>query len=134
MKLFGYCFIVVLCISCNNTRKETPGGGEVPSGGPCSYKQDTFPARVVNIKRLPNSPPAVFFEVQLSGTNSDTVVYSMVNNRSISEEEITRQGVKTGAVFQYIVSSIVSGSCNPHVNHLELEPYNNRASKPSPEK
>lgn len=123
MKLLFSCLLAIWCFSCNNTQKDPPGPREVPAGGPCSYKHDTLPARVVKINRQPNSMPGVYFEVRYSETHSDTVSYNTTNKRDISEEEITKSGIKPGAVFRYIVSEITSGSCNPRVTQLLLEPY-----------
>ena len=122
MKYAIICLLFVFSVSCNSKKKERDPN-DVPAGGPCSYKDKTYPAKVIDIRREPNSPARVLFEVSYNSGSRDTISYYMTNNRDITEEEIKQKGVAKDSVFQLVVSEIVSGSCNPRVKHLVLEKF-----------
>jgi hypothetical protein len=116
------CLLFAFSISCSSKNKKRDPN-DIPAGGPCSYKSKTLPARVIDIRREPNSQPSVFFEVSHNLGDLDTISYFTINNRNITEEEIKQKGVAKDAVFQLEVSEITSGSCNPMVRRLSLEKF-----------
>ena len=111
-------------MACNNKRSpETPE--EPRAGGPCTYRYDTLPAKVIKIERQAGQQPRVIFAV-LREQGADTTSYFLANNRDISEEEIKQKAVAEGAVFQMIDAKIKTGACNPHIIHIDLEKYTGR--------
>ena len=123
MKRFLYLFIFAVAInSCSNGKKEK----EIPSGGPCSYEDKFFPAKLVKLEASPDS--TIFngwFEIDDPSGNGtkDTLSYLRMSNNSITKEQIQKDSIATGNIYKYVVSTIKTGACNPDIRTIRLERY-----------
>lgn len=118
MRVFLLLSAIMLITSCNN-------GRDTPDGGPCSYSDATYPARL--IKTIPLNSEEYDAVFVLEGVKSfhgdDTVYYSRLNNQHyIQKHEMLMDSMLPGKKYAYIVKNIISGSCNPHIEWLKLEP------------
>lgn len=91
-------------------------------GGPCSYKHNVYPAKVI---QAIGDTARVFakFEVTFDNNRKDTVSYYVLNGRYISRKEATEKGVVVGAKFKYIEMHITSGACTPFIKRLTLDKF-----------
>lgn len=124
MKRFLYLLTLsALISSCNNGKKEK----EIPDGGPCSYEEKIFPAKLIRLDATPDSSVYdAWFEVNklndAAADHKDTVHYSPDNSR-IPVEQIKKDSIAVGNLYKYVVSTIKSGTCNPHIERIILERY-----------
>ncbi len=113
-------FIPVLSLfffSCNNAVKEEP------DGGPCSYKETVFPARLIQLEQRDSLSWDARFEISLpeGADKKDTVGFYQLNNQYIPDEKIKKDSIAVGSLCQYVIMDIVSGHCNPQVIIVRLE-------------
>jgi hypothetical protein len=122
MKQF-LCLLIIFLIlnACNNGKKEK----EIPAGGPCSYEDKFYPARLVKLEASPDSSTFNgWFEIDnSSGNGKDTISYLRMTNRSITKEQLQKDSIAVGNVYKYVVSTIKTGDCNPDVRTIRLEKY-----------
>jgi hypothetical protein len=113
--------------ACNNAVKEknepAGGGGNVDGGG-CKYKDDTAIARVIKINKMDTNSNDILFV--LSGNSiapggQDTLHYVSEKKESLSDEALRKLDVKPGDRYPYIISTIISGQCNPQITRLVME-------------
>ncbi|HEY6062580.1 MAG TPA: hypothetical protein VIV35_03165 [Chitinophagaceae bacterium] len=121
MKRFQYLLIIAVVInSCNNGKKE------IPAGGPCSYEDKIYPAKLVKLEASPDSSTfnGWFEIVNPSGNGSkDTLSYLRFTNNSITKEQIQKDSIVTGNIYKYVESTIKTGACNPEIKTIRLERY-----------
>lgn len=121
MKLLLYILAMATIInSCNNGKKE------IPAGGPCSYEDQFYPAKLVKLEASPDSSTFNgWFEIDNpSGNGSkDTLSYLRLTNNSITKEQLQKDSIATGNIYKYVVSTIKTGTCNPDVRTIRLERY-----------
>lgn len=121
MKRFLYLLIIAAIInSCNNRKKE------ISAGGPCSYEDKIYPARLLKLEASPDSTTFNgWFEIDNpSGNGSkDTISYLRLTNNSITKERLQKDSIAIGNVYKYVVSSIKTGDCNLDVRTIRLERY-----------
>jgi hypothetical protein len=121
MKQFFYLLVICVTLSCNNRKKETP------DGGPCSYEDKIYPAKLIKLDPSPDSSEYdAWFEINrlndAPADYRDTVHYSPHNYR-IPGEEVKKDSIAVGKVYKFISSTLKTGSCNPHVENVILERY-----------
>lgn len=119
MKPVFYLLIICVCLSCNNQKKETP------AGGPCSYEDKTYPARLIKLEKNADSiTNNAWLEIDNpAGNGIDTISYLRMTNQSISKEQIQKDSIAVGNNYKYVVSTIKTGDCNPDVRTIRLERY-----------
>lgn len=109
--------LVLFLASCNNA------GEEEPDGGPCSYKETVFPARLIQLEQRDSLSWDARFEVSLPDgkDKKDTVGFYQLNNQYIPDGKIKKDSIAVDSLYQYVVMDIVSGHCNPQVIIVRLE-------------
>lgn len=119
-------FVLFLATACNDTvneKNEPAGGGGNMAGGGCTYKHDTAIAEVVKINKIDvnrNDIQLVLKGGRIAGSQ-DTLHYVSEKRGSLSDEALKQLDVKPGDRYPYIVSTIISGSCNPQTTQLVME-------------
>lgn len=112
-KLILYSLLFLL-VACNNQE-------ETPAGGPCAYKSNVLPARLIRLVGQDSlSIDAVFIITDTSG-RKDTVRYSEINHRFLAAEEIRKDSLLIGKTYWYVEQDLVQGSCNPHLVSIRLK-------------
>lgn len=123
MKLALSLLILVLTInSCSNNKKEK----ENVDGGPCSYEEKVYPAKLVKLEASPDSSTYNgWFEIDNPSGNGtkDTINYLRMTNRDITREQLQRDNIAMGNIYKYVVSTIKTGDCNPDIRTIRLERY-----------
>lgn len=111
--------ITLLQLACNNTT------GNV-DGGPCTYKEDIHPAKLIKLETNDSLVCDALFEIEAglqSAGKKDTVSFNQLNNRYIEKTQIENDSIAEGKVYKYIIQTITSGSCNPDIRTIRLEKY-----------
>ena len=120
MKQF-FCLLisVVIISSCKNGKKQNV------DGGPCSYEDKFYPARLVKLEASPDSSSFNgWFEIDdPSGNGKDTISYLRMMNRSITKEQLHKDSITVGNNYKYVESAIKTGECDPDVRMIRLEKY-----------
>jgi hypothetical protein len=109
-------------IACNNSKHEK----ETPAGGPCSYKEEAHPAKLISLVTIDSTNYDALFEVStgLQVTNKpDTMRFHFLNNTYIKGKQIKADSIAVGKIYKLIDQRIVSGTCNPHIQTIRLEKY-----------
>lgn len=122
MKYFFYFLVIGTVLSCNNQKKEK----ENVDGGPCSYEDKVYPAKLVKLEASPdNSSYNGWFEIDNPSGNGakDTISYLRMTNQSISKEQLQKDNIAVGKEYKYVVSTIKTGACNPDIRTIRLERY-----------
>ena len=121
MKQFLFLLTIAAIInSCNNRKKE------IPAGGPCSYEDKFYPAKLLTLEASPDSTTFNgWFEIDNpSGNGSkDTLSYMRLTNNSITKERLQKDSITIGSIYKYVESTIKTGSCNPDIRTIRLEKY-----------
>lgn len=95
--------LFILC-ACN--------GNQETAGGPCSYTHQYHPIVVTKRQAInPNSFDLLFVNL----TNHDTLNYHSINHYYLD----STCKLKPGDTCRLKESSIQSGSCNPHIYHID---------------
>jgi hypothetical protein len=120
MKRFLNLLIMAVVInSCGNGEKEKP------DGGPCSYEDKTYPAKLIKLEE--NADSITYngrFEIDNPfGKGKDTISYLRMTNQSISKEQLQKDSIAVGNIYKYVVSKIKMGDCNPDIRTIRLEKY-----------
>lgn len=116
---------VAVVPGCRQPAAPAPGG-QVPDGGDCAYRSESFPARVTAVTEW----GAGLFQVDFVVHGPDgvrEVSFNEVNGRLATGEEVGRAGVIPGAVFTYEEKAILSGHCTPEITRLRLDPWKGEA-------
>jgi hypothetical protein len=120
MKQF-LCLLIIFVIinSCKNGKKETP------AGGPCSYEDKTYPARLIKLEQNADSITYnAWLEINNpAGNGKDTISYFRMTNHGITKEQLQKDSIAVGNNYKYVVSTIKTGDCNPDVRRIRLERY-----------
>lgn len=121
MKIFFLQLIFLsMIIACANHKKE------IPDGGPCSYEDHIYPAKLIRLEASPDSSSFnPWFEIEdpLSQGIKDTISYMRFSNKNITKEQMQKDSIAIGSLYKYIVSTIKTGSCDPDVRRIILERY-----------
>ena len=116
MKVPISCYFVCLLAACNNHEKE------VPDGGACSYRSEIHAAKLISFKQTDSVNVDAAFEINW-GSIKDTVMYRQKKGSYLTKEQIQNDTIVVGNTYQYIEDFIESGSCNPHITHLEMKRF-----------
>lgn len=103
----------LLLTGCNNQE-------ETPAGGPCTYKKTILPAKLVQLISKDSLEYDAVFEVSRSPGQTDTVNYQELHHRLLSAEDIKKDSLLIGEVYQYLEQDLVTGSCNPHIVSIQF--------------
>lgn len=133
MRVYTILLLLILAIACNTRKKEEekpvlppePQKEEPIAGGPCTYKDNIYPAKVLKIEGQNDQTLDIVFEVTLSGKKKQTITYSGTMNSYISPDEVMKSGILLDSTYKYVQSEIVTGTCNPKVNKFVFEKYGN---------
>jgi hypothetical protein len=113
MKIWIPCILACLLFACNNQE-------EIPAGGGCSYRSEVHPAKLIGFNQVDSINIDAEFEVSWPSAK-DTISYYMKKHNYLSAAQIKHDSLVVGNVYQYVEDFIVTGSCNPHITHLEME-------------
>jgi hypothetical protein len=118
-RLLNLLAIAVIIYSCSGGKKEKA------DGGPCSYEDKTYPARLI---KLEENADSITYNAWLeidnpAGKDKDTISYLRMTNQSISKEQLQKDSIAVGNIYKYVVSTIKTGDCNPDVRTIRLERY-----------
>ena len=120
MKQF-FCLLISVIImnSCNNGKKHNV------DGGPCSYEDKFYPARLVKLEASPDSSTFNgWFEIDdPSGNGKDTISYLRMTNHDITKEQLKKDSIAVGNNYKYVESTIKTGECDPDIRTIRLEKY-----------
>ena len=114
---FGVIFIAIS--GCNNGFNTVPDGGE-----PCIYNDKIYAAKLIKIIEI--NPEEYDAEFILQATRDfagrDTVYYSTLNNKHyISKKEKPVDSLVIGKQYTYTAKKIITGHCNPTIEFLDLD-------------
>ena len=108
----------LLYVSCNN-------GGPV-DGGPCSYKDSSYPAKLIYLETQDSVRYNAWLELE-AGINSsgkkDTVYSERLNGGPLYAEQITKDSIEVGKTYTFVVKQILSGSCTPRVTMVKFQKF-----------
>jgi hypothetical protein len=120
-----FLWILFFTVACNNaTEQPIAGGGGNMAGGGCTYKHDTLTAEVVKINKIDTDRYDVLFVLNGKGYasgNRDTLHYAKEKKELLAQATLKALDIKLGNQYPYIVSTIVSGACNPQTTQLVME-------------
>jgi hypothetical protein len=120
-KVFSVLFLLsILLIQCKSAKREKEyHEKENVAGGPCSYKEESYTATVLAIKKISDN----YYDIQFllkpeKGTYSnlpDTMMLSALDRQTgpVEESRIKRDSIVVGKKCRYYIQEIVSGSCTP---------------------
>jgi len=115
------CLLIIFVVinSCKNGKKQNV------DGGPCSYEDKIYPARLVKLEASPDSSNYNgWFEIDsLSGNSKDTISYLRMMNRDITKEQLQKDSISVGNRYKYVESTIKTGECDPDMRTIRLEKY-----------
>jgi hypothetical protein len=111
-KVIIYSFLFLLA-ACNNQE-------ETPAGGPCTYRNTVLPAKLIQLISSDSLNYDATFAISRSSGKADTVYYQQLHHRLLSAEEIKKDSLVVGQVYQYLEQDILTGSCNPHVVSIQF--------------
>jgi len=117
MKLRWILLLPLIYMAACNNKKEK----EIPAGGPCSYKEEILPAKLVKLVTTDSLTYDAQFEI--GSTSTDTVTLHFLNHTYINAEQVKKDSIATGKVYKLVEQTIISGSCNPHIRTIRLEKY-----------
>lgn len=106
--------LLFLLAACNNQE-------ESPAGGPCTYQHTVLPAKLIQLISSDSLNYDAAFSISRSSGITDTVYYQQLHHRLLSTEEIKKDSLQVGQVYQYLEQHIVTGSCNPHVVTIQFK-------------
>ncbi|MBI5858340.1 MAG: hypothetical protein HZB42_11920 [Sphingobacteriales bacterium] len=120
--LLPFAAIVFITGSCSDDKKEK----ENVDGGPCTYEDKFYPAKLVRLEASPDSSLYNgWFEIDnpLGSGDKDTISYMRMTNRDITKEQLQKDSIAVGNTYKYVVSTIKTGACNPDIRTIRLERY-----------
>jgi hypothetical protein len=115
-------FIVCLTIlACKSNKSK-------PDGGPCSYDEKNYPATLVRLEVAPDSSNYnPWFEIDdPAGNGKDTISYLRMTNQNVSREQLAKDSIAVGKVYEYVVKKIKSGDCDADIRTIRLEKFVSR--------
>jgi len=119
MRLLTLLILLSFLGACNNRSEDTP------DGGPCNYKKQVLPATLIALKDINEEEYEAVFTIE-QGTSKDTLLYSSLNHQHyVYVREVPKDSLHIGSQYRYITETIISGSCNPHIEFLRLQPFGN---------
>lgn len=120
--ILSLAFLILILNSCSDNKKEK----EEVAGGPCSYEDKFYPARLVKLEASPDSSAYNgWFEIDNPSGNGtkDTINYMRMTNRDITKEQLQKDSITVGNTYKYVVSTLNTGACNPDIRTIRLEKY-----------
>ncbi len=121
-KVFAVALLCTAAFACNNK----PAEKENIDGGACSYKDEIHPAKLLWLETKDSLTYNAYFEIQagLRGSDKkDTLGFYDLNHQYIPADKIKKDSIQQGNIYQYVVQTIVSGSCNPTNTIFRLTKY-----------
>jgi hypothetical protein len=113
---------ILFLISCKGKKEE-------PAGGPCSYKEEIHPAKLIELRHIDSLSFDAAFEIgsrRQGGNSTDTEYFHSLNRQYITAEQVKRDSIMPGKLYQLVESNIISGSCNPHILSIRMQPFTNQ--------
>ncbi len=93
----------------------------MPAGGPCTYQHTVLPAKLVQLISTDSLNYDAAFAISRSSGITDTVYYQQIHHRLLSAEEVKKDNLLVGQVYQYLQQDLVMGSCNPHLEFIQFK-------------
>jgi hypothetical protein len=90
-------------------------------GGPCTYRTDTLPARLIKLEPSGKQYNAWFVAQQCRNCGEDTISYHLTNNQYIAAA--AKEQLVVGKNYQLLDQQIISGTCTPHIQQILLVEY-----------
>jgi hypothetical protein len=118
-----YLLLAALYMAACNDSAKSPGSDNM-TGGPCSYKDYEAIAEVIKIDKRDTDRYDILFVLRsntYTPAGHDTLHYVHEKHNLLTGEELKKLDVKMGDRYKYIISTIISGSCNPTVKQLIME-------------
>jgi hypothetical protein len=128
MATFFFCFIS--CQNKNGNKPTTPTDTVVVKeekpkehmvGGPCNYRTDTLPVRLIKLEPSGNEYDAWFVVQQCRNCDGDTISYYLTNKQYIAAAE--KEQLTIGKNYQLLDQQIINGTCTPHIQQIQLVEY-----------
>lgn len=94
-------------------------------GGPCAYDEYRVPARIIKFEKMDSVSIEVVCKLDSNEwvpPPYDTIDFYMEKGRFLTVAEADSLKLQKGSALTYLVQRIKSGSCNPEINTLLLEP------------
>jgi hypothetical protein len=113
--VFLPAFLPLFVMTCN----------EVPAGGPCTYDEWKVPARIIKIDTLNANELDVVFLLDSNEwvpPPADTISYFMEKGEFLTRSEADSLHLVIGRAFTYLIMQLRTGSCNPDIRQLVMEP------------
>ncbi|HNU16089.1 MAG TPA: hypothetical protein PKI55_16695, partial [Chitinophagaceae bacterium] len=120
---FLLTLLLILAVACRQEKKKSK---RILDGGPCTYRQVSYPAKLIKLVPVNGEEFDAFFELKpgvRSSDKNDTVSHYALTNKYVSAKKIKAYKIEEGKVYRYNDSYIVSGMCNPHVMTIRFEIY-----------
>ena len=116
-RLLSVCALSL--IACNN-------GSTIVDGGPCNYKDTSYPAKLIYLETHDSVRYNAWLELE-AGINSsdktDTVYSERLNGGPLYAEQITKDSIEVGKTYTFVVKQILSGSCTPRVTMVKFQKF-----------
>jgi hypothetical protein len=116
MRFFSWLWLLAVVPSCGQRSSDV-------AGGPCSYDTVAYPAVILEIDKTDSVVGDIQFMVDWGEGAVDTQWYSIANPNYIPMADIVKSGIVVGDTIQYLHYQITSGSCNPDLFGIRLQPF-----------
>jgi len=103
----------LLLAGCNNQ-------SETPAGGPCTYKSTVLPAKLIQLNSKDSLEYDAVFEISRTSGQTDTISYQQIHHQLLTTEEIKKDSLLVGQLYQFVEQDLVTGSCNPHIMSIQF--------------
>ncbi len=108
--------LALMFVSCNN--------GGPADGGPCSYKDTVYPAKLIYLETHDSVRYNAWLELEAgikSPDKKDTVYSEMLNGGPLYAAQIAKDSIVAGKIYKFVVRKIMEGHCNPLIYNIRFE-------------
>ena len=112
-------FLMLAACHTGNNRKDM-------NGGPCSYQDKIFPARLLKLVPVDSTLYDASFAVsgrRGADDTPDTLYFHQLTNNYIQATRVKTDSIEAGKIYRYVRQTIVSGDCNPNIETIRLEKF-----------
>lgn len=121
--------IPFLCLfflfSCTHENK-TSSDEENVAGGPCSYNEEYFPIKILDIDSTSEDDCELTL---LKIVEEDTIYYSHYNPNLLELKELNKNKIKVGDTITFVEMNIQTGSCNPFIQTVSIDKFNSKLNQ-----
>lgn len=110
--------ISIYCCACNTADDNV-------AGGPCTYKYDTIPARIITIDSVDSNNHNLILAIEKTGLyKTDTIDLHKEFGNYVTPGELQHENIHVNDSLIFVTGKIISGSCNPHAGTtIKLKHY-----------